>query len=370
MKYILFFFILLAVSSCTDAIYENINIRQNSTFKCKFALSFSGEKIFSPDGNTPSNWMNTFISQSDSAYWVLYNSYSGELNNFDLLTQKEICKKQLPVKNTDGIAFCEGKFYIQDYKYAQFFRVDSLCQVDTIAVWRAENYRIPPSRIGIFNGVYSHNNLKYIVTYTMGEYDDEHRKICMEYDELNRKVKYYVNYPEFYAKANWGQSSYRTVYSCYNPSANSIIFSFPASHNVVSFNCQTKYITEFYAGSSEIRSIKAYSNKKSQIKDAESVEHYLRNNSYGPVFFDKYRKLFYRIAEMPYTANDGSLYKSKSIIILDMDLNVIGESLLGPYYGNAVLIEPEGILVPYINSEWNMDKPMVYHCFRLKLVEK
>lgn len=358
---------LLCLYSCDTFQNQNHKIRQEKEQNMQFVLS--GEKIFSPNNVTPSDWLNTFVyTQKDSTYFVLYNTYSGTLNYFNLDNCQQTKTRQLSIEDKDGIAFAHNSdvCYVQDYKYAQFFKITEDDKVDTIAPWKSKKMRIPPSRTNIFNGVYECDSLFYFITYTMGEYDDKDRFTCMEFDKEHNKIAYYVNYPEVYSKANWGETSYRRISTCFEPMSGSIIFSFPASHYLTVFNCRTKKTEEFYAGSSYISAIKAYSNKKESVEDAERVKYFSENNSYGAVLYDKYRNLFYRIAEVPDKESEETYLRKVSIIVFDAHFNILGEQMLGHKYGTTIQIVPEGILVPYIEAHPAMDQPLKYHLFHVK----
>lgn len=92
------------------------------------------------------------------------------------------------------------------------------------------------------------------------------------------------------------------------------------------------------------------------------------NPNYGNLLFDKYRNVYYRIAypetEVSREVNGLELMqygrKKFSIIIMDHDFNIIGETLFPDYTYNSTLmfIREEGLYISdshYLNPEFSDD---------------
>lgn len=365
-KYVFFLlFSYLCMLSCS--VYENKNPYEGMRHSDEIAFVLSGEKCFSPDEKTPSNWLNAFIYSRDTVYWALYNSYLGDLNLFDVNDGAQIKTEKFPLAGKDCIVFNGENMYVQDYDSVTFYKINGKCIVDTIVPWKKMKLRIAPSRIDINNNVYEYGRSLYFITYTMGEYDDEKRNVCMEYDKGSGEVSYFMNYPPVYKKANWGGTSYRRVYTCSDSSNENIIFSFPVSHSLYIFNCKSKKITEVYAGSSYISQIRAFSNDKNDLLSSdESFRHFMTNFSYSSIIYDKYRKLYYRIAEIPYTNNRGDLFKKVGLVVLNEQFEIVGEKMFGKGHGTTLLIVPEGVLIPKIDEYPILDAPLSYYLYTVE----
>lgn len=358
------FILSFVLNSCN--IYENHNIKIEENRQDLFYFISSGEKTFSPDEITPSDWLNTFISEGDTSQFVLYNTYMGELNVFNIDDCVFRKKAYIPLKSMDGIVCSGENLYIQDYDSATFYKLTNLTIVDTIVPWKNQKLRIAPSRVNIFNNVYECGTSMYFISYTMGEYDDKDRNVCLEYDKVDGSVSYFVNYPDVYSKANWGGTSYRQVFTCFNSTHDKIIFSFPISHNLTVFDCGLKTVEEIYAGSSCINEIKAFSNdKQERLNSEKSYRHFVANNSYAAIIYDKYRKLYYRIFELPYINRNGDAFKKVGVVILDEQFKIVGEQVLGSFHGTTFLVIPDGILVPKIEEYPMIDAPMSYYLYKI-----
>ena len=61
-----------------------------------------------------------------------------------------------------------------------------------------------PSRISLFNGVYSFGDDIYMALYSLGEPVVESRFTCMKYDQTTQGIPHSINYPGIYDKAHRG----------------------------------------------------------------------------------------------------------------------------------------------------------------------
>lgn len=157
------------------------------------------------------------------------------------------------------------------------------------------------------------------------------RPVCIVYDLKNDKRESKINYPIQYSKYNWGGGfTYRMPY--YDVVNRDLIVSFAASHNLIRYNIDTGESKEFYAGSSSIKEISSYPQSKgSEISRDDSWRWYMTNASYENILYDKYRKVYYRIARLPkkdFISTEQGNKKPIVVIVLDSNLTYIGETLL------------------------------------------
>lgn len=157
------------------------------------------------------------------------------------------------------------------------------------------------------------------------------RPVCIVYDLKSNKIHSTLNYPIQYSKYNWaGGFTYRMPY--YDVVNRDLVVSFAASHNIIKYNIDTGESKEFYAGSSNIKEINSYPQRKdSRIDEDAAWRWYMTNASYENIMYDKYRKVYYRIARLPkkdYSSNEKGNKKPIVIITLDSNLKYIGETSL------------------------------------------
>jgi len=189
----------------------------------------------------------------------------------------------------------------------------------------------------------------YLSGYMLGETNAEFRKTTFKYDTNKNKVEYLIDFPEIYNKYNWGATYYYVISKSYNPDENKIIISFPLCHDLYLYNLEEKTVSNYYSGSNYIDNIKPYSANKTENIDAKKrLDYYIENSSYVLVFYDKYKKLYYRIAALPLdntNESKGSIWKERqySLIVLDADFNHLGEIPLSNIVAESGFVSREGI---------------------------
>ena len=171
---------------------------------------------------------------------------------------------------------------------------------------------------------------------------------------LPMKFPQLITYKDFGTSAGNGEDYYRCftgdnfVYSFYY---SELMYKADIRHqNVTSCPVKSRYIdkVEILRNSSN--------NQNAILKDrAEQA-------NYGSVLYDKYRKVYYRVAYPASTIEESDNYlkiirsgkKNFSIMILDKDLNVIGETLFPDYTFNPHLwfVREEGLYIS-TNNEMN-----------------
>lgn len=220
--------------------------------------------------------------------------------------------------------------------------------------------------------IIKHNNYIVSIGYRSGESKYEtttNRPVISLFDLNTRKISTAINYPEIYSKYNWGgQMAYRLPYYTTSPDGK-IVVSFPASHDLIvsSFDCLSS-VTSKFGGSRYIKEINSYpaSKRKVGISSSDVWNWYMDNPSYEGVIYDKYRNIYYRIARLPdrnYEFGERGNHKPVVIIVLDHDLNYLGEYLMpeGPRYFPAnIFVSREGLNVQILMDNEDILKFYIY----------
>lgn len=139
-----------------------------------------------------------------------------------------------------------------------------------------------------------------------------------------------VGYPKSYEGNFWGPHM-MSYFTAYNPNTKQIVFSFPASHNIVAMTLDGGS-NEYLAGSTQFDRIEPM--EKDQIPNELRNRYYLSNPSYGAIYYDQFRRLYYRIANQAISEDElesgdiKSTIKPTSILILDEKFNLLGETVL------------------------------------------
>ncbi len=151
------------------------------------------------------------------------------------------------------------------------------------------------------------------------------------------------NYKEYVYPPN-----YSNIYFTFNEEKELFVFSFPADSrlHLDSFENQRVVVD---AESRFFKEIDPMIDDYMREDFMTYTKHYLTNFSYGPIYFDKYRNIYYRFVEHPITEvdyEDRNWLKTCSVILMDKDFNVIGESKLSKSVDKVGIVDDLGLLIP------------------------
>ena len=328
----------------------------------KIILEKSTLKEFLLDENTPVDWLNIGIMHTtDSCFFLLYNLYTGELHYYDYYTCNYVKKHRLR-NGYHGFTYDGNRFFFHD-RYSNILHVyDSnltLSESVPLPFDKSVNKSVRPSTSDFYNPAFKKDSLYYLTNYWIGESKDT-RHYLVAYHPQSKALDYLCEYPELYNKAHWGGGMMKLGYSCINQNKADVVFSFPISHELYVYHINDQSTKQYCAGSSRIKSIPPYAKDKSKnCTDDDQINYFLESNSYGPVVYDQYRKLYYRVAETP--AKNG---RRASIIILDDLFNYKGEALLDDRNGTTIIPVPDGVLAPYLPGQ-ETEKALRYQLYQI-----
>lgn len=151
---------------------------------------------------------------------------------------------------------------------------------------------------------------------------------------------------------------------CYN--GKEFIYSFAFDENLYVLSTDFKLIKKVNASSKYIDGISIPDNVPTQMD--LGIKMMCEIPYYGDIIYDEYRQLYYRIAYPKDSLKEGESLSDMmqsgrtrfSIIILDKDLNVVGETMFPEnlYRSNLYYIEKDGLYISsnhYKNSHYNED---------------
>jgi hypothetical protein len=221
------------------------------------------------------------------------------------------------------------------------------------------------------------NNTLTMTGWVAGEYPYEtptNRPTGILFNLDDSSIKHVVNYPEQYSKYNWaGGNTYRVPFYTLNDS--SMVFSFSADHYVTEYSLHTGVQKRHYAGSREIKEITSLQETKgSRIDPEKEMTWYMYNSAYLSVFYDKYKKSYYRLAHLPligdYKLGD-KIRKPINVIVLDTDFKYVGEVRLPENLHFEMMtncfVTEEGF---YIQVTTGDEDKMTFYCYNFLIDEK
>lgn len=155
-----------------------------------------------------------------------------------------------------------------------------------------------------------------------------------------------IKYPSSYIGHTWGVT-HAIPCRIYNTESNTFFYSYGIDEFLYTYSISGEPKMKIYAGSNYINNIEPLDDRSAR-KNA-NLNYLLDQPYYGDLFYDKYRKVYYRFCKLPIKREE-RIWENKpvSIVILDQDLNKIGETLLEPltgYYPRDIFITKEGLYV-------------------------
>jgi len=338
-KLLMFFllaFFMYACKSRNDNNYGIILNNERLNYKNNYDLLKLGVKEFILDEETIN--LISYMQYIDSLDYFSFLNYS----NTSIYFYNNRSSEFLFRAKLDSIDKINGYYWDRDNIYAYSYYSKTLFWIDSNynikskhlmsnASKGSESMIFPAPYLQTLAPLKKHNNKLLSVGFVTGETSFEtpwNRTVVTILDLNNKSIKNVVNYPELYTLYNWaGGFTYRMP--SYDLVDESIIISFPASHHLIKYSLVTEEQSTHYAGSSSIESIKSFQYSKNlAINETKAWKWYMENPSYESILYDKYRKLYYRIARLPiknYSERQTGNKKPIVVIILDVNLKYKGE---------------------------------------------
>lgn len=188
---------------------------------------------------------------------------------------------------------------------------------------------------------------------------------------ITGQVNYYHHYPsEIYEGVNWEGGLYTSVNSAII--ADTIIYSFPPSHNLYITNISSSMYKIIFGGSQFAKTNNSIDYPISKSTPIEMImDHNLKQDTYGPIIYDPYRRVFYRfVSHRLYNVSPTTSFRNKeiSIIILDDRWNYLGEKNIGlgmSWNINNSFVTEEGLNIEYYDSDNSDEDFMYFSIFKL-----
>ncbi|MBQ8602757.1 MAG: DUF4221 family protein [Bacteroides sp.] len=173
-------------------------------------------------------------------------------------------------------------------------------------------------------------------------------------------ISYSVEYPEQYRLADFGGVYMNNVYHSVANDGN-IVYSFPTDHSVHFYSDDMSYKKSVYMGSRYSDVINSSNQNSMELfKDKEQrIRYYISQHSYARVLYDKYRGLYYRIAQHPLLDWDGGNFvKPFSIIVMNEEGELLCETPIVEDYSSLNLhnmhVTEEGLLIQRKTKDENV----------------
>lgn len=350
--------------------YENKNPNFGSEYVPNYQMDLVETISFPLDSMTPH--MTTAARGNSAFYSFKTNS---DIQLFDYETKRLEKKIPLPVQGITNFHIRNmDSIILFDYAQNTLELIDVNANKNETKAIRHQAKYSPAPLTGISPLILDGKQI-FISGNMSGEYVDEdaiNRPTLFAFDLSTNQVEYLQSYPAFYNEHNWGGALFRWVYITYNETTHTIVMSYPADHEIHTYNLFSKTDGQYNAGSRYIESISSVPQSKLIPLDIDGkTRHFVENDSYSNICYDPYEDVYYRIAEFKTSFEGPTGWKKKiSIIVLDKNFNTIGETKIGDSHINSyrytLFVNNKGLHIQQESDE----NQMLFNIYKLNRDEK
>ncbi|MFC4874531.1 DUF4221 family protein [Negadavirga shengliensis] len=313
------------------------------------------------------------------------NEGKNEIQMFDLQEQKLHKRLQFEVEGDKGVGHVFG-FHVHNldsiFIFPQFkgeiFITDTSKSIKNKHTYSVPDFHTPAFVLPDSPPVLQSGQRLVVRTRPEGNYNE------LKDEELStRHLAYTINLnngesgllPHFYPKGYLAQGPRIFEFSM-AASPQKTVYSFFADHRLYYSTSDTGELEEVYARSKYLPD--DFANRPLSGTPLENMQYTFGSNRYSGIMYDPYREVFYRFCYPEVEIRDREegmqlrgFPKKFSIMVLDKDLNILGETLFDkPHYvpHNAFVAE-EGLYIS-INHPENPDNQEDYFAFALLVLEE
>lgn len=369
------------------------NVRNNRAkeFKNRCTLERTGEKVYPLDKNTSGNIEYLqYIGNDSLLRFSFLNSHTNSIYLHDAESGKLLNIIEFDKEGANGVGSIQGYCYHNDdsifvYEYGsgmvrlannQGEVITAYPMFDAEAILNdTTKFLTSPYVESRLPMLYREDKLimggGFLAETTLEKADNTF--VTLMYDVVNRTAAYANSYPEQYRKYDWGGGFFYRQPSMTMTPEGRLLISFPADHNLWNYDPVTQKRDSLYAGSRLIEKIVPFGAEKKKFPDEVPEQRlsdwYYSQPSYESIFADPYKHLYYRIARLPNAEHRPATLNDKPVvvIVLDKDLNYLGEDLLPegvPYDTFNAYVSPEGLNIRI----WNNDEDhLTFYTYNAKL---
>ncbi|MDR2913988.1 MAG: DUF4221 domain-containing protein [Tannerella sp.] len=377
--------LLLTCFSCKRKNTDN----QTVNYKYELAVEAGQDIKFAINDNIKFNFPSLFpyIDKNGKEYLTL-SCLNNSILFYDLLTGEYLFETKLEAEGPNGVGMMSG-FYIEDFNniyitsyYLGITKVDTSGVKKQFIEYRETNtgYNIVPnftSSSFIYIPIVIHNGHIHITQLPYGVFKASETPVSAFIDTTSQIINEHpFRFPTIISDQQLPQVATGLRFSR-EFNGESFVFSF--------FMDESIYVTDLYTN--EVKKISAKSKYVNDLKfvklsnDRErDYKELLETSYYYNLLYDKYRNVYYRFAIIGSEVSNNTGYNyfdiyrnglvKFSVIVLDKDFNIIGETLFPKYtydptiafvHKNGLYISDSHILNPSFD-----ENTLSFKCFTLK----
>lgn len=331
------------------------------------------------------------FSDDGKQYLSFENHRENEIVIYDIESSQMVKRIRFETEGNNAIMGGFGGYYIVDMNhiFIPSLYMSTICVTDTTSVIKQQiNYQstknglilVPflPSYASQMNFIGNNLYIPQTLNRTLKEKVISDSPVRAVVDTISKEVKSLpMKFPPLMTDKDLGTvAAVNCDYSsCYD--GTNFVYSFFFDENVYITSPEHEIIDKKIAKSKYIDNIEKFSPRESNMQKIIKLQ--CEHAAYGHIMFDKYREVYYRFV-YPSTSTDDykgdyvDLFRSGrkvfSVMILDKQLNVIGETLFPEYTFNPKLsfILEDGLYISlnHINNPEYSDDLFQFQKFELE----
>lgn len=378
-KLFIFIVFLILTYGCSNQIIIHNDNLSNRNGKTEIMKDYRFDTIKITNTLTNNPVMSQIYNNNDSIEYIMWdhnNLYFFKYKTGKLLRKKRLNKQCGKLNSFSGfMVHSLDSIFVYNYWAGSLWLLDSTSTItNKWTIVQEKNYKYPlyPRTIRYSPIIY---NLNHIILsgsnygHTVGA-EAKDNPVSLKLNLENNTITPISSYPEHYRKANFGGEHCKLIYHTLGRE-QSIVYSFPMDNYLYRYSDKSDSLQRIYAGSKYIQSIKSSDLPYSKMKkdNKKGIQYYVSQSTYANIIYDKYRNLYYRVAEHPikdWKINSRTFIKPFSIIILDQNFNIIGESEVidnGSYNRDNLHCTPEGLIIQKYDSNEDI---IIFSLFKLQ----
>lgn len=308
-----------------------------------------------------------FSEEDGKHYLYVVNEIENQIVVFDIKSKTchPLSLDPEPNFRIGGIGVLGKKLFVYNYRKEcvqyyldrKFVRQYELRQEEFV-----QGKRTPIPFVQTLSPIKAYDNQLILTGFRAGEVNrspDIPDLVLTILDLNSGKITHAVEMPLMYGKYNWGGGfAYRMPYFDLGHDGE-VVCCFAASDEIASYSLKSGETRRTIAASRHFKSILPYSKTDRKTPDGGSEMRWYRNNpSYDGILYDPWREVYYRLALQPERAErkgtEHQFRKPVSIIVLDKNLQVLGETLLDtsaffrPY---CCFVSPDGLFIQVLDGD-------------------
>lgn len=363
--YRLFFIGIMALYSCKPLVHKDINLTKLDSFEIKINSLFYVQEYFDENGSK----LFYLDVNSDEFYQYSLDSFklidSINLMEFNALKEAKGLISKFYVNKKDDI-------FLLSAKLQKVYRLNS-GSVTTYIIPKPKNkeifigskwFHVIDSTIFVNGYIYQPTDVDVL--------NFQELQMSILNDSIVSLLNNTPIFPKIYSDGKYyNDLSENNISKCFN-NKNESLYSFPIDHNIQLYNNKNGFAESFNAKSDYIDSF--YTTPLAKKLDIQyTMIAYITAPFYKKIVFDKYRNLYYRIADhaLPIENDNGKLpllrNKSWSLIVLDSNFHKLNEFVFsyGDYLPDIMPIKSGLLMAKGIPNE----KTKVTNSLNLDLYE-